>query len=111
MYQFVDEDQTDLLTVKIGRDIGIFASDAILNDLTLFGSGTPAGNFAPGNTTLGRIGIGYIYTDFIPQITYKSPNFNGFTVTAGAFSTTTRVNNNDWTGFIDLFPKPIHHSE
>jgi predicted porin len=66
-------------TVKIGRDIGIFASDAILNDLTLFGVGTPAGNLHPGNTTLGRIGIGYIYTDFIPQITYKSPTWGGFT--------------------------------
>ncbi len=66
-------------TVKIGRDIGIFASDAILNDLTLFGVGTPAGNLHPTNTTLGRIGIGYIYTDFIPQITYKSPTWGGFT--------------------------------
>jgi predicted porin len=66
-------------TVKIGRDIGVFASDAILNDLTLFGVGTPAGNLQPGNTTLGRIGIGYIYTDFIPQITYKSPTWGGLT--------------------------------
>src|SRR6516165_3893257 len=66
-------------TVKIGRDIGIFASDAILNDLTLFGVGSPGGNFAPGDTTLGRIGVGYIYADFIPQITYKSPTIAGFT--------------------------------
>ena len=66
-------------TVKIGRDIGLFGSDAILNDLTLFGVGTPLNNFAPTNTTLGRIGIGYIYTDFIPQITYKSPSFGGVT--------------------------------
>jgi predicted porin len=73
-------------TVKIGRDIGIFAADAILNDLTLFGSGTPAANFAPGNTTLGRIGIGYIYTDFIPQITYTSPNLGGFTISGGIFT-------------------------
>ena len=36
-------------TVKIGRDIGLFASDAILNDLTLFGVGTPLNNFAPTN--------------------------------------------------------------
>jgi predicted porin len=66
-------------TVKIGRDIGLFASDAILNDLTLFGVGTPLANFGPSNTTLGRIGIGYIYTDFIPQITYKSPTWAGVT--------------------------------
>src|SRR5215472_15206261 len=64
-------------TVKVGRDIGLFASDAILNDLTLLGVGSPANNFAPGNTSLGRIGVGYIYADFIPQITYKSPTFFG----------------------------------
>jgi hypothetical protein len=73
-------------TVKIGRDIGIFASDAILNDLTLFGVGTPAGNLQPGNTTLGRIGIGYIYTDFIPQITYKSPTWGGLTFWVAAMT-------------------------
>jgi predicted porin len=66
-------------TVKIGRDIGLFGSDAILNDLTLFGVGSPGNNFAPANTTLGRIGVGYIYADFIPQITYKSPTFGGLT--------------------------------
>jgi len=73
-------------TVKIGRDIGLFASDAILNDLTLLGVGSPGNNFAPGNTTLGRIGVGYIYADFIPQITYKSPTINGFTAYVGAFT-------------------------
>jgi predicted porin len=73
-------------TVKIGRDIGIFASDAILNDLTLFGVGTPAGNLRPNNTTLGRIGIGYIYTDFMPQITYKSPTWGGLTFWVAAMT-------------------------
>jgi hypothetical protein len=73
-------------TVKIGRDIGLFASDAILNDLTLLGVGSPAFNAAPGNTSLGRIGVGYIYADFIPQITYKSPTIGGFTAYVGAFT-------------------------
>jgi hypothetical protein len=73
-------------TVKIGRDIGLFASDAILNDLTLFGVGTPAGNLRPNNTTLGRIGIGYIYTDFMPQITYKSPTWGGLTFWVSAMT-------------------------
>jgi hypothetical protein len=73
-------------TVKIGRDIGVFASDAILNDLTLFGVGTPAGNLRPNNTTLGRIGIGYIYTDFMPQITYKSPTWGGLTFWVSAMT-------------------------
>ncbi len=70
---------------KIGRDIGLFANEAILNDMTLLGVGTPAGNAAPSNTTLGRIGIGYIYTDFQPQITYTTPKFGGFQASAGIF--------------------------
>jgi hypothetical protein len=73
-------------TVKVGRDIGIFASDAILNDLTLFGAGSPRNNLAPVNTTLGRIGVGYIYTDFIPQITYKSPTWGGLTFWVSAMT-------------------------
>jgi hypothetical protein len=79
-------------TVKIGRDIGVFASDAILNDLTLFGVGTPAGNLHPSNTTLGRIGIGYIYTDFMPQITYKSPTWGGFTFWLAAMTPLDELN-------------------
>jgi hypothetical protein len=66
-------------TVKVGRDIGLFGSDAILNDLTLLGVGSPGNNFSPANTSLGRIGVGYIYADFIPQFTYKSPTFGGLT--------------------------------
>ncbi len=68
-------------TVKIGRDLGLFGGEAILNDFTLFGVGTPAGNAAPGNTSLGRIGLGYIYADWLPQIAYSTPTWNGFTAT------------------------------
>jgi predicted porin len=73
-------------TVKIGRDLGLFGSDAILNDATLLGVGTSAATAAPGNTTLGRIGVGYIYADWIPQVTYTTPDFNGFTASIGAFT-------------------------
>ena len=60
-------------TVKIGRDIGLFASDAILNDLDSVRRWLARpDNPRPSNTALGRIGIGYIYADWIPQITYKS---------------------------------------
>ncbi|MBC2665139.1 porin [Novosphingobium flavum] len=72
-------------TIKIGRDIGLFGSEAILNDITLLSSGAPGGNVAPANTTLGRIGSGYIYTDFQPQITYSSPKFGGAQFSAGVF--------------------------
>src|ERR1700720_848920 len=72
-------------TVKMGRDIGLFGKDAILDDMTLLGVGTALGNPAPSNTSLGRIGIGYIYTDWEPQITYTTPNFSGFTGSFGVF--------------------------
>src|SRR5882762_5293313 len=71
-------------TVKVGRDIGMFGSDAILSDMTLLGVGS-GGAFGGGNTTLGRIGVGYIYADWIPQISYSSPKYGGFQYSAGAF--------------------------
>jgi len=70
---------------KLGRDIGLFGSEGILNDITLLSVGTTGGNVAPANTSLGRIGVGYIYTDFQPQITYTSPQLGGFQVTLGVF--------------------------
>jgi predicted porin len=72
-------------TLKLGRDIGLFGSDAILNDITLLGVGSAGNNAGPSNTSLGRIGLGYIYTDFQPQITYTSPKFGGFQGSFGVF--------------------------
>ena len=53
--------------------------------MTLLGVGTASGNAAPSNTSLGRIGIGYIYTDWEPQITYTTPSLGGFTGSIGVF--------------------------
>lgn len=68
-------------TVTMGRNLGIYGSDAILSDMTLLGVGT--GGPAGGSSTLGRIGSGYIYADWKGQISYASPNWNGFQVSAG----------------------------
>ena len=69
-------------SVKVGKDLGIFGSTAILNDMTLLGVG--AGSVTAGNTTtLGRIGTGYVYADWIGQIAYTTPNMNGFQATVG----------------------------
>lgn len=70
-------------SIKLGKDLGIFASDAILNDMTLLGVGSGAGSLAGNTTTLGRIGNGFIYADWKSQIAYSSPNWNGFSFTAG----------------------------
>ena len=65
-------------SVLIGRSLGIHQSNAILNDMLLFGvgAGASAGN---SNTTLGRIGVGYLYTDFQPMVAWTLPDLgNGF---------------------------------
>ena len=69
-------------SVKMGRDLGVFGSDAILSDMTLLGVGTGAGG--NGNSTLGRIGSGYLYADWVGQIQYTTPNWNGLQLTAAA---------------------------
>ena len=68
-------------TIKLGRDLGIFGSDAILSDMTLLGVGAGAG--LNGSSTLGRIGTGYMYADWKGQISYASPNWNGFDFAVG----------------------------
>jgi predicted porin len=73
-------------TFKLGRDIGLFGADAILNDMTLPGvGGINTNNAAPANTALGSIGLGYIYADWIGQINYTTPDFGGLQVTVGIF--------------------------
>ena len=67
-------------TVKLGKDLGIFAGDAILNDMTLLGVGL-GGQRSGGATTLGGIGSGYIYPAWRGQIAYTTPNMNGFEAT------------------------------
>jgi predicted porin len=92
--------------VKMGRDLGVFGSDAILSDMTLLGVGTGAGG--NGNSTLGRIGSGYLYADWVGQIQYSSPNWNGLQFTAAARQPWANSSNSDlgfdakavysWTG-------------
>ncbi|TLZ17148.1 MAG: hypothetical protein E6K34_10300 [Gammaproteobacteria bacterium] len=57
----------ELGTFTLGRNIGLFGADVILNDMTLPGVGVAgsASGAAPANTTLGSIGLGYIYTDWL----------------------------------------------
>ncbi|WP_033920055.1 hypothetical protein [Sphingomonas sp. 37zxx] len=82
--------------IKIGRDIGLFGSEAILNDITLLATGSTGGNVAPSNTSLGRIGVGYIYTDFQPQITYTTPKFGGAQLSVGVFQPLTTIGETEY---------------
>ena len=80
-------------SVKLGKDLGIFASDAILNDMTLLGVGNGAGALAGNTTTIGGIGAGFIYADWKSQVAYSTPNFNGFQATVGLTQGWNVINN------------------
>jgi predicted porin len=71
-------------SIKLGKDLGVFAGTAILNDMTLLGVGSGAGALAGNTTTIGGIGTGYIYADWKAQAAYTSPNFSGFQFTLAA---------------------------
>lgn len=65
-------------TFKLGRDYGIFGSNAILGDMTLVGAGAPVQATQRGRVTLGHIGAGYAYLGTYGQIAYSTPGTSGF---------------------------------
>jgi hypothetical protein len=73
--------------ILAGREIGLYQRNNILNDMTLFGVG-PSGGTGFGNgggTTLGRIGYGYVYPNFVAQMTYSSPSSSPAQISIGLF--------------------------
>jgi hypothetical protein len=104
--QFATVGKPHLGTFKVGRDIGLFGQEAILNDFSLLGVGSTGGNIAPSNTSLGRIGLGYVYTDFIPQITYTTPTASGFMAAFGVFTPLDSVNFSGLSGTLTAHDAP-----
>lgn len=104
--QFLTVGKSNLGTFKVGRDIGLFGQEAILNDFSLLGVGSTGGNIAPSNTSLGRIGLGYVYTDFIPQITYTSPSAYGLQAAFGVFTPLDAVNFSGLSGTLTAHDQP-----
>ncbi|MCX7070545.1 MAG: porin [Gammaproteobacteria bacterium] len=77
----------DIGTFTAGRNFGLFGFDAIINDMTIPGVGAAgaAASGTPANTTLGSIGLGYVYTDTLAQMNYTTPAFAGATLTLGIY--------------------------
>jgi hypothetical protein len=61
--------------------------------MTLLGVGSNGG--ATGSSTLGRIGSGYLYADWLAQFQYQTPNWNGFQVTVAVQEALGQVTNNE----------------
>ncbi len=72
--------------ILAGKELGLFERQAILTDMTLFGAGVNTGFRG---TALGRIGYGYLYTDFRAQFTYSSPAGKVAQISFGVFEPTT----------------------
>jgi hypothetical protein len=73
-------------TLTMGKELGLYQRGNILTDMTLLGVGV--GGFAPPigrGTALGRIGFGYLYTDFRPQLTYSTPAGRPTQISIGLF--------------------------
>ena len=83
----------DLGTFLFGRNFGLFGFDAIIADMTLPGVGGAgsASGPSPANTTLGSIGLGYIYVDTLAQMDYTTPDFSGVNFTVGIFDPITAL--------------------
>jgi hypothetical protein len=71
--------------ILAGREISLFDRQNILQDMTLFGVGAAGANMGNGGTTLGRIGYGYVYPNFVPQITYSTPSTQSVVWSIGLF--------------------------
>jgi hypothetical protein len=78
-------------SILVGRNLGVFGSDAILSDMTLLGVGSGAGG--AGSSTLGRIGSGYLYADWKAQVAYTTPNFSGLSATVALTEANGNIDN------------------
>ncbi|MDP3293337.1 MAG: porin [Nevskia sp.] len=98
----------DIGTVTMGRNFGLFGFDAIINDITIPGVGVAgaAASSAPANTTLGSIGLGYVYTDTLAQINYTTPTVAGLAATVGIYDPL-----NSGTGAVGRKTQPGFHGK
>ena len=71
--------------ILAGREIGLYQRQNILTDMTLNGTGASGAVVGAAGTTLGRIGLGYIYPNFNAQLTYSTPAGKPVQLSVGFF--------------------------
>jgi len=69
-------------SLTMGKELGLYQRGNILTDMTLLGVGVGGGGRG---TALGRIGYGYLYTDFRPQLTYTTASGRPLSLSLGLF--------------------------
>jgi len=78
-------------TLLAGRDLGLFGRGAIMNDMTMFGTG-PTGGPGGAGTTFGRFGTGYNYPNYTAQMTWSSAAGKNTQFSIGLFDPTPIAN-------------------
>jgi hypothetical protein len=84
--QFYGTISGDFGEILIGKDFGLFNRANIFGDELLLGYGQTSntvGLVDGGNVSFGNIATGYTYAFPKAQITYRSPDMNGFKLAAG----------------------------
>ncbi|HTK55522.1 MAG TPA: hypothetical protein VL295_01770 [Gemmatimonadales bacterium] len=71
-------------TLLVGRDLGLFGRQNLLNDMTMWGTGFV--DFQGTGTTLGRFGMGYNYPNYNPQFTWMNSGNGGSQFSIGLFA-------------------------
>ena len=69
-------------SLLIGKELALYQRDNLLNDITLLSVGVGGGGRG---TALGRIGYGFLYPDFRPQLTYTTPGGRPASLSIGLF--------------------------
>ncbi len=69
-------------SLLMGKELGLYQRGNILTDMTLLGVGVGGGGRG---TPHGRIGYGYLYPDFRPQLTYTTPSGRPASLSIGLF--------------------------
>lgn len=82
--QFYATVSGDFGEVLLGKDFGLFNRANIMGDELLLGYGQTSGGLADsGFVSFGNISTGYTYTFPKAQITYRTPDMNGFKLAIG----------------------------
>ena len=83
---FLTFGHAEMGTIKLGRDYGLFGSNAVLGDMTLLGAGAPVRATQGNRVTLGHVGAGYTYLGHYGQVAYTLPAMGDFSLTAALMS-------------------------
>lgn len=76
---------SDIGTILVGRNAGLFQYNTAFADTALLGVGTQASSAGALNVTFGAVGTGVTFLSFMPQITYSTPVMDGFQASFGVF--------------------------